>query len=218
MEGVDHPCNASFRPVRLASCHSLSTIHIRVASVISFIPVDLSTMPVTLDHDCFPHIVEAILFYADRKTLLDARLLSSSMRRIADSFFCGDGMSIVFSKAKTGSSSQESESFTRTVTSVGSSLEAITRGSRRLRVPCFHPAGDLEAQHRAISRASRLTLLCCAVTPPLNDLLQHIQPTCELNLYHSDGYATSSTPLCIPPTSSIEIDLSTFCCGFDTSG
>lgn len=117
-------------------------------------------------------------------------------------------MSIVFPR---------SESYRMRVTALGSSFEAITSGSPRLSVPCFHPAGDPKAQRRAISRASHITLLCHVVTQHLNDLLQHIRPTCHLNLYHTDGYTTSDVPLCIPPTASIEIDSSKLCAGSGTA-
>lgn len=178
-----------------------------VATAPFLIIILLSTMPVTIDHNFFPHIVEEILFYADRKTLLASRFLSSSIRHVADDLLTGEGLSIVYSKSDAGPNS-----YSRSVSAVGSSLEAITNGPPRLRVPYFHPDGDLEAQYRAVGRASQLSLVCPVVTPEINNLLQCIQPTCHVHLDHADGFATSSQALCIPPTASLGLEVISFCC------
>lgn len=150
-----------------------------------------------LDPLGFPHIIEAIFHDVPWKQQLDARLVSSSMRNVMDSLLAHSELWLIVDKK--------------------GKLRATTRNVALLLLkglPYFHPEGDSEAQHAAIQRAQNLIILAAHVTPRLNSLLQHIQPTCEV-LFDHKGMLQSD--LHIPRCASLLLNVNPGCVCFASS-
>lgn len=153
----------------------------------------------SLDPNSVPHILEATLAFTDRQTLLAARLVSLSMRDVADRLLSGDTLDIWSDAA------DSSAALTAT------SLPKVRQPQNR-RVPCFHPNGSVKAQRSAVIHASCLKIHCFLATPRLNDLLQHARQTCDIVLsFGRDHARVFTTDVCIPPCSSLKIHIPTSC-------
>lgn len=150
-----------------------------------------------LDPLGFPHIIEAIFRDVSWKQQLDARLVSSSMRNVMDLLFAHSELRLTIDKK--------------------GKLRATTRNaaSSHLKgLPCFHPEGDLEPQHQAIRRAQHLIIRAAHVTPRLNGLLQHVQPSCRVVFEHEGMFQHD---LHIPPCASLQFVVNPGCFCFASS-
>lgn len=165
-------------------------------------------MPSQLDPLSFPHIVEAILVQTDRKTLLAARLVSTSMLRLVDPLFCHTRLFLMQSASGhlQGSSSM--------------ALRPSTSFKPHHRVPCFHRDGDEAIQAAAVSRIGHISLFPLfnqSARKHAGRLLQHVRSDAFVGVYHDSSLGRGANPppfdsdLIIPPCTKITVTLSQVC-------
>lgn len=161
-------------------------------------------MPTTLSPAFFPHIFEDILRLTDRPTLLAARLVSTAMCDSANRLLSGDYLIL-----ETCAMEDHIELL---AFSDGSPSEGI---SSCRTVPYFHPTANLTAQYQAVNRARILCLFinCNFARRRLNSLLQHVHPSCEVELccatlLHNLSFATD---ICLPACATLSLQSSMSC-------
>lgn len=124
-----------------------------------------TTMPPSIDHLGFPHIVESILCETDWDTLLAARLVSASMCNFVDTLLPLERLTLSTSEA-------------------GEVCAHAWVPSERIKprraLPFFCPGGSQASQHIAVHRADVLFVNAQLATKRLNELLQHIKPSCRV--------------------------------------
>lgn len=153
-------------------------------------------MPSSLDPRFFPHILENTLQHVDRRTLLAARLVSTGMCDIADLLLSGKRLIVL-------TSAHASKRLSVRIQAPTMDFYPLDRF-----VPCFHPAGSREAQHRAMGRAKHIAIICDLPSEHLNDLISHVQPTCSITFLPSKNHDVfSKTDFRIPPCSSLSLDI-----------
>lgn len=150
-----------------------------------------SRMAAALNPFNFPHIFESVIVYAGWDTQLSARLVYSTIRNIVDPLLSSPMLPLE--------------------TDEHGNLKAINLDVKRWpNVPYFHPDGDAARQYAAVRRATKVLVSCKVATPRLNDLLQHILPTCRVSFRHHPGLILAcdiSIPRCI----SLELHMQPAC-------
>lgn len=165
-------------------------------------------MPSQLEPLSFPHIVEAILVQTDRKTLLAARLVSTSMLKLVDPLF---SHTMLFLTQSASGHLQGSGPM---------ALRLSTSFKPHHRVPYFHRYGDEAIQAAAVSRIGRISLFPLfnkSAWKHAGRLLQNVRSDAFVGVYHDGSPGRGANPppfdsdLIIPPCTKITVTLSQVC-------
>lgn len=159
-------------------------------------------MVTSLDPRWFPHILENIIFHSVWETQLAARLVSSSMRDLADRVLIGPDLYL-----RSGHPS------------CALLVETYTQGGRNRytkfhRVPCLHGTGNVRSQRDVMRRVRRIRITLSGETPRVPHILSLVQPTSHIDwvMTARDHTDLGSVRDQIPPCESLHLSSEDYVC------
>lgn len=150
-----------------------------------------------LTYASHPHIVEEILSFAGRETLLSARETCSSLQAFADRELAGDtvwfncvggGIAVTTQQGVWEPDLPPLSSLSlKSDATPGQDNEATEE--QRKRLPCFYPfavtPASASARARTVSRAAVVVLVDIPPSPALDALLANVQPSAHVVILHA---------------------------------